>query len=153
MQSTSRFFTYQIFIYRNYSEPDGELTLWLLPVIPAKGLFLRPCQPSDFHKDTIKAKFGFRLSNVGMPSLPFTNDAFPILFDWADGRFEMHEKRIPHFSTWWSILTRPAATAVTSPRPAFVPPKLTYDEASPQKKRRAMGDAMSSSDVFTLDEE
>lgn len=121
-------------------------------------MFLRPCSPGDYHKNRFRANFGFKLMNHQGAKAPlplFTNDAFPGLFDWADGNYEFNGKKVPHFETW-SDLTKPSLPA-SSPRPAYVPVKVSYEDGSPLKKRRAQdsgaGDAKSRSSDFTLEDE
>lgn len=119
-------------------------------------MFLRPCDPSGFHKDRYKATFGFKLSHqpgAKAPHLPFSNDAFPGLFDWAAGNYVMNGRKVPPFETW-SDLTK--AASIPSTRPAYVPAKLSYEDGSPLKKRRAAvataGGAVPSG-VFDLEDE
>lgn len=124
-----------------FALPDNVPTLWIVPLPTAKGLCFREGQANEYQKKSYGAAFTLSLEYGKNDSAPYSGrmsvDAFPSEFDWDGGDFGVDGERIPHYTEWG----RPSvdATHGTDERDVpfgYIPPKRTYDEASPMKSRR-----------------
>lgn len=134
-------------LFKNVAKPDFAPTLWFIPFSTVKGLCFREVSPNNYQRSSFGATFAFSLEYGKGEAGPFSNalskEAYPSPFAWDDGNFAMNGDRIPHYRAWGQA-PGPVTDEDTAPVD-YIPPMRTYDDASPEKPRRVVGQQTSSS--------
>lgn len=126
--------------YRRYADDKG--VLWSFPFVRPSdiGLRFRITKPDDFKEKKMGIHYVMKFeTETGRTGMPTTLEAFPKLFRWEDGAYQLNGEVLEHYHEWNK------AKAVSSCPEAI--PALDLDahqaqaesfESSPKKARRSV---------------